>query len=156
MEKMSLGQGGIRLSSLKGTRETGVSMVLVAARYEELKESVTAYRMMKGASLNYRSRGKSLEIYSESLTTLCDFAKGISFTPDDADDVVEFCAGLEGYYDGLSFESVSMDRNSLSLILSCQLEEGASSDSLYQALMPMLVKFNMGVIKPLENTDEGN
>ncbi len=69
---------------------------------------------------------------------------------------MEFCAGLEGYYDGLSFESVSMDRNSLSLILSCQLEEGASSDSLYQALMPMLVKFNMGVIKPLENTDEGN
>ena len=149
MEKMGPSQSGVRLSSLKGGRDEGVSMILIAKSYEDIKEAVTAYRMMKGASLNYRSRGKSLEVFSDSLASLSDFARGISFNPDDADDVVEFCAGLEGYFEGLSFERIALDRDSLSLILSCELEDGASPEALYQALIPVLGRFDMGVIKPL-------
>ena len=150
MEKLGIDRGGIRLTSLKGDPVSGISLILVASSYDDIKDSVTAYRSLHGVPLNYRSRGKSLEISSGSLSVLCDFAKSISFTPDDADDVIDFCAGLEGYYPGLSFEEIRMDKDSLSLLVSCALEEGSSAGDLYQALMPALNRFEMGVIKPVQ------
>ena len=149
MEKMGLGQGGIRLSSLKGNPVDGVSMVLIAPSYDDIKEAVSAYRSLHEVQLNYRSRGKSLEVSSDRLSVLSDFAKSISFTPDDADDVMEFCAGLEGYYPGLRFEEIRLDKDSLSLLLSCEFSEGQGPEPLYDALAPVLGRYDMGVIKPL-------
>lgn len=156
MEKLGVIQGGVRLSSLKGDPVNGVSMVLVASDLSGVREEVSAYRTLHGVPLNFRSRGKSLEVFSPGLAVLCGFAKGISFNPDDAGDVMEFCSGVEDLYPGLSFEDIRLDRDSMSLHLSWLPQEGLSLRGLYDALDPVLAKYGMGIIKPAETGETGD
>ena len=69
---------GISLRSIE-SQDEGFRMVMVAKSYTEIKSSVESYRLMHSVQINYRARGKSMEIYTAELQPLLDFARGISF-----------------------------------------------------------------------------
>jgi hypothetical protein len=140
MEKPPANEGGIRLGSFRADAESGV-LALMSPDPAGLKDSIAAFRSLTGIPVQYRVRGKSIQIAAESVRAeaspaesggaavpgvpesaaagadgafgmLLEFAKGLSFRAEDVADVFEFCAGDHSYPFGtLRLLSIDMDRS---------------------------------------------
>ncbi len=140
MEKPPANEGGIRLGSFRADTESGV-LALMSPDPAGLKDSIAAFRSLTGIPVQYRVRGKSIQIAAESVRAeaspaesggaavpgvpgsaaagtdgafgmLLEFAKGLSFRAEDVADVFEFCAGDHSYPFGtLRLLSIDMDRS---------------------------------------------
>lgn len=131
---------GVSLRSID-SQDDGFRMVIVAGSYTEIKSSVESYRLMHSVQINYRARGKSLEIYTAELQPLVDFARGISFNTEDALDCIEYLAGNLPV-EGAELLSVHVDQSQLSLKLDAE-----DIDKVQAEIMPDLDKYNMGVVR---------
>ena len=151
MNKQPVPAGGIALSSILGTPGRA-RMVVRADGYDDLKASVAAYRTLSGKPLRCSVRGKSLMIEIEcedALRTLFEYAKGIGFSSEDALDVAEFCAAPHSFGGApLQITEIEADKESMHLKVRAQIEEGADTAALFEAFMPALEDYGMGVIKP--------
>ncbi len=139
MEKPPANEGGIRLGSFRADAESGV-LALMSPDPAGLKDSIAAFRSLTGIPVQYRVRGKSIQIAAEGVRAeaspaesgdaagpgvpesaagadgafgmLLEFAKGLSFRAEDVADVFEFCAGDHSYPFGtLRLLSIDMDRS---------------------------------------------
>ena len=144
MEKPPANEGGIRLGSFRADAESGV-LALMSPDPAGLKDSIAAFRSLTGIPIQYRVRGKSIQIAAESVRAeaspaesvsadgadgafgmLLEFAKGLSFRAEDVADVFEFCAGEHSYPFGtLRLLSIDMDRSRTEI--SAELVTGGAS-----------------------------
>ena len=173
MHKAAAAEPGVQLSSLKADRASG-SAVLTGANNAAVRESVAAFRSLTGFPIGCRARGRSIQVFSEapelwggsSLGVLLEFLKGVSFASEDVLDVLEFC-GLPAEYGfgTLRLEHIDMDRERMELgataeilsedaheddaaeILSENSPEDEAAEAVYSELMPVLERYEMGVIK---------
>jgi hypothetical protein len=152
MNRPPAGAPGLQLSSVKGDGLKAV-MVISSASYQELKDKVTAMHQ-QGLPINYRTRGKSLEVTAypadslDALSVLFSYASQLEFAEDGAQDVIDFCAGSRAFLSGVMRPvSIALDRDSLSLRMSASLADDEDPEAFYGSLMELLSKADMGVIK---------
>ena len=141
---------GITLRSIRGTAEDcEASMIIMADSYSDIRDSVTAYKMMRSSGFGCRSRGRSLEIYCEGpdcIDALMDFGLGISFNSEDVMEVLDFYA--KNMKDG-RYRALAIDMSPEDLRLSCEAfaEDGTDPEDIYSAAAAAAMRFDMGIIK---------
>lgn len=141
---------GITLRSIKGPSEEGLtSMVIMAEDYRAVREAVSAFKMLKSCNLACRSRGRSLEVFSEgegSLSVIMVFALGLGINSDSVQDVLDFYA--KNAAEELA-QPVAIDLSPEDMRLYCRIscEEGADREKVYEALSEVLIGYDMGIIK---------
>ncbi|MBQ3579191.1 MAG: hypothetical protein II974_11075 [Firmicutes bacterium] len=152
MGRPAAGASGILLSSVRGDGMKAV-MVISSSSYDELKERVSSMHQ-QGLPINYRTRGKSLEVTAspgngiDALAVLFSYASQLEFALDDAQDVMGFCAGCRSFLDGcMEPLSIALDKDSLSLKMKAQIGDEEDPQGFYERLMEILTKADMGVIK---------
>ena len=108
----------------------------------------------EGYGLLYKSRGKSLEISAQkgilcgSFDAMISFLSRLKFASDGVTDMIAFCREAGGFSCArLCFDSMSCDRESMSLRVIAELCDGAGVSALYAELAPLLDKYGLGIIK---------
>ena len=143
---------GITLRSLRTSEDGSASAILMAESYGNLRESVESYRMLTGASLACRSKGRSLEVYSEGkdgALVLMDFLKSVSFNSEDVLETVEFfdlCLGKDAE-SGITVLAVDISMEDVRISCSKELADGEDPEDFYAGIAPVLDRFDMGIIK---------
>ncbi len=145
---------GITLRSVRTSEDgTSASAILMAGGYQSIRESVENYRMMTGLPLACRSKGRSLEVYSEcgsqSAQILMDFLKGVSFNSETAAESVEFFNRYLGKDADSGITADSVDMSAEDLRISCRMtrEAGDTPEGLYSYVSGLLDRYDMGIVK---------
>ncbi len=161
LEKVPANVKGNSLRSIKADGEAA-QMIIVADTYGDIKAAVENFKMMTNADITFRMRGKSIDISvigsdviilgssdattvrrhpnpDDAISKLMEFAKGLTFTSEDAMDVIEFW-GKNMPLDDCQFVEFDMSQDRMRLIL--------KTESLNQdAIMEKLDPYNMGIVK---------
>lgn len=161
LEKVPANVKGASLRSIKADRD-GATMIIVADAYGDIKTAVENYRMVTNADITFRMRGKSIDITvlgsdqiipgtSEATTVrrapksddaigkLMEFAKQLTFTSEDAMDVIDFW-NKNMPLAGCEFKEFDMNQDRLRLVMIT----GALDQA---AIMEKLDQYNMGIVK---------
>ena len=143
---------GLNLSSLTGDA-SGLRCVVFGEGLDDVKKLASSMRS-EGYGLLHKSRGKSLEITARqgvlcgAFGAMTAFLSRLSFTSDEVTDMISFCCEKHELKSAvLSFEAFECDRESMSLLVSAELSEGADAPALYAELAPGLDRFGLGIIK---------
>jgi hypothetical protein len=145
---------GITLRSVR-MEEGGAlaSAILMAGGYQQIREGVEDFRMRMGEPLACRSKGKSLEVYSEGgedpLDTLTAFLSQVAFNSEDAMESIEFFRRyLSRETDsGLKAVAVEMTAEDLRIVCEARCEEGETPENVYSYVSSLLDRYDMGIIK---------
>ena len=145
---------GITLRSVRMEEGAALaSAILMAGGYQQIREGVEDFRMRTGESLACRSKGKSLEVYSEGgedpLDTLTAFLSQVAFNSEDAMESIEFFRRyLSRETDsGLRAVAVEMTAEDLRIVCEARCEEGETPENVYSYVSSLLDRYDMGIIK---------
>ncbi|MBR3034346.1 MAG: hypothetical protein IKH87_06375 [Firmicutes bacterium] len=145
---------GITLRSVRMEEGAALaSAILMAGGYQQIREGVEDFRMRMGEPLACRSKGKSLEVYSEGgedpLDTLTAFLSQVAFNSEDAMESIEFFRRyLSRETDsGLKAVAVEMTAEDLRIVCEARCEEGETPENVYSYVSSLLDRYDMGIIK---------
>ena len=145
---------GITLRSVRMEEGAALaSAILMAGGYQQIREGVEDFRMRTGEPLACRSKGKSLEVYSEGgedpLDTLTAFLSQVAFNSEDAMESIEFFRRyLSRETDcGLKAVAVEMTAEDLRIVCEARCEEGETPENVYSYVSSLLDRYDMGIIK---------
>ncbi|MBR0051533.1 MAG: hypothetical protein IJP57_06245 [Firmicutes bacterium] len=145
---------GITLRSVRMEEGAALaSAILMAGGYQQVREGVEDFRMRMGEPLACRSKGKSLEVYSEGgedpLDTLTAFLSQVAFNSEDAMESIEFFRRyLSRETDsGLKAVAVEMTAEDLRIVCEARCEEGETPENVYSYVSSLLDRYDMGIIK---------
>ncbi|MBR0517369.1 MAG: hypothetical protein IJK10_04530 [Firmicutes bacterium] len=145
---------GITLRSVRMEEGAALaSAILMAGGYQQIREGVEDFRMRMGEPLACRSKGKSLEVYSEGgedpLDTLTAFLSQVAFNSEDAMESIEFFRRyLSRETDsGLKAVAVEMTAEDLRIVCEARCEEGETPENVYSCVSSLLDRYDMGIIK---------
>ncbi len=161
LDKVPANVKGASLRSIKANHEAA-QMIIVADSYGDIKTAVENFRMMTNADITFRMRGKSIDISvmgsdvitpeasdatavhrcqdpDDAIGKLMEFAKELTFTSEDAMDVIDFW-NKNMPLEGCEFVEFDMNQDRLRLVM--------KTDALDQdAIMNKLDEYNMGIVK---------
>ena len=145
---------GITLRSVRMEEGAALaSAILMTGGYQQIREGVEDFRMRMGEPLACRSKGKSLEVYSEGgedpLDTLTAFLSQVAFNSEDAMESIEFfrCYLSRGTDSGLKAVAVEMTAEDLRIVCEARCEEGETPENVYSYVSSLLDRYDMGIIK---------
>lgn len=145
---------GITLRSVRMEEGAALaSAILMAGGYQQVREGVEDFRMRTGEPLACRSKGKSLEVYSEGgddpLDTLTAFLSQVAFNSEDAMESIEFFRRYlsRGTDSGLKAVAVEMTAEDLRIVCEARCEEGETPENVYSYVSSLLDRYDMGIIK---------
>lgn len=145
---------GITLRSVRMEEGAALaSAILMAGGYQQIREGVEDFRMRMGEPLACRSKGKSLEVYSEGgedpLDTLTAFLSQVAFNSEDAMESIEFFRRyLSRETDSrLKAVAVEMTAEDLRIVCEARCEEGETPENVYSYVSSLLDRYDMGIIK---------
>ena len=161
LEKVPSNVKGLSLRSIKADAEAA-QMIIVADTYGEIKTAVENFRMVTNADITFRMRGKSIDVTvmssdmiipgtsdattvrrhampDDAIGKLMEFAKALTFTSEDAMDVIDFWNKNMPLV-GCEFVEFDMNQDRLRLVMKAACLDQAS-------IMEKLDPYNMGIVK---------
>jgi len=156
MNKPSKGAPGITLRGVNGDA-LSCSMLLLGEDYSWIRGEVESYRISTARDIRYISRGKSLEIRTQSgkgeapdaMGVLFDFAARIKFNTEEAADLCGFWSKAfeSGSFHGLRPVNVQLISDSLSINVVCDADGEEEENAIYSAMDSIMSEYEIGVIK---------
>jgi hypothetical protein len=148
---------GLTLRSVKTQADpAGTAAIMVAESYRDVRESLENYRMMSGADISCRSRGRSLEAFAaggpESISVLMGFLGGLPWNSEDVLEAAEFYSRYlsETSESGIRPLEIDWTPDDLRISCSCELQPGDTPQAVYAYVSSLLDRYEMGIIKPTE------
>lgn len=174
------GLPGIRFRSLRGgqaadTLPREAKLLLTAPDCSDFRQRIAAYKQETGHDITQRIRGKSLEIAAacgdpgcerNAVSVLMDFAGALPFAGEEINEFIDFYNtyihfGSDGAAWGIDFTDriflnagmIDMTPEAARLILEIQCPSCCLEEHIFEALMPILNRYDMGLLKPVREKE---
>lgn len=153
--KPAANAAGLVLRSASGDSARIVLLISTGGREgnDRVRAAAADYRLRSGKGVEYTVRGKSVEVIFEgegAVVSAMDFASGLNFVSEEIGEIVEFFGKhLGAEFRGEPFEPIGLDADegAFRIKLSLLTDDETADEDIYDAIMPALNEYNMGIVK---------
>ena len=153
--KPAANAAGLMLRSASGDSTKIVLLISTGGRdgNDRVRAAASDYRLRSGKEMEYAVRGKSVEAVFEgegAVASAIDFMSGLSFVSEEINEIVEFFGRYSASrFGGQVFEPIGLDADegAFRIKLSLLTDDETADEAVYEAIMPALNEYNMGIVK---------